>query len=163
MGMSAVLPVRKDPSDLRSIFPAECIEMIDSGTIKSAVIEQLVSSVARAGRLRAEDVPEVVAALLERERNGTTALGKGLAFPHLRSRAAHQFAGAIGIAQAGVDFQSLDRTPTRLILMLISPFEERDGHRLILGRLATLLSDKTLQYMVQLPRGTDALFHLIGI
>ena len=57
----------------------------------------------------------------------------------------------------------MDGQPARLIILIISPFAERQPHGQIMGRLATLLSDKTWQYSVQIPRSPEALFRFSGI
>ncbi len=160
--MNAAEDVSPAELDLTAIFSPDTIVTIPPGAGKSEVLGSLVESLARAGRLPRESVEAVTAALQERERYGTTGLGKGLALPHLRSRAVPDFAGAIGVAPTGVDFHSLDGLPTRLIVLLLSPFAERAAHVEIMGRLATLLSDKTLQYSVQLPRSPEALFRFLG-
>jgi mannitol/fructose-specific phosphotransferase system IIA component (Ntr-type) len=150
-----------DELDLAAVFCTECVETILPGTDKDAVLRQLVSSLVQAGRLPQDRARGVADCLIEREQRGTTAMGNGLAFPHMRTRAVDEFAGAIGVAPHGVDFNSLDRTPTRLIILLLSPFEERERHCEIMGRLATLLSNKTLQYSVQIRRTSESLFRFL--
>ena len=54
------------------------------------------------------------------------------------------------MASGGVDFESLDGLPTRLILLVLSPIGQREQHAAILGRLARLLRDRTWQYQLQI-------------
>jgi nitrogen PTS system EIIA component len=152
----------QSPADLAAVFPHETIVTIPADTDKSAVLTKLVKSLVHAGWLPEESVDEVIKALQERERYGTTGLGKGLALPHLRCREMTDFVGAIGIAPTGVDFDSLDGQPTRLIILLLSPFDQRAKHLEIMGRLARLLSNKTLQYSVQQSRSPEVLFQFLG-
>ena len=56
----------------------------------------------------------------------------------------------------------MDGQPTRLIILIVSPFTERQTHGMIMGRLAALLTDKTWQYSVQIPRSPEALFRFLG-
>ncbi len=152
-----------EPSvDLAAVFLPDTIVSILRDTDKTEVLTRLVESLAYAGRLPWERVIGVVDTLQKRENYGTTGLGNGLAIPHLRCRAVADFTGAIGVAPNGVDFNSLDGLPTRLIILLVSPFEQREKHTAIMGRLATLLSNKTLQYSVQIPRSPEALFRFLG-
>jgi len=152
-----------EPIDMGQIFSPECILTISSREDKAFVLTSLVELLARKGRLPRQNVDGIVSGLLERERLGTTGLGKGLALPHLRSRALREIIAAVGVAPAGVDFKSLDRAPTRLIVLVLSPFEEREKHLEVMGRLATLLSDKTLQYSLQIPRSPNALLRFLGV
>lgn len=154
--------IARTPIDLAKVFSPETIVSIPRGTAKLDVLTKLVQSLAHARRVPRENVRHIVDALHARERSATTGLGKGLALPHLRCREVSEFSGAIGVAPAGVDFDSLDRQPTRLIILVLSPFDRRETHTEIMARLAKLLSDKTLQYSVQLPRSPEALFRFLG-
>lgn len=156
-------PVAKLPVDLARVFSRETIIAIPRSAEKSEVLTKLVQSLANAGRFPCASVSSVVEALRARERAGTTGLGKGLALPNLRCREVAESAGAIGVAPAGVDFDSLDGQPTRLILLVLSPFDKREKHAQIMARLAKLLSDKTLQYAVQFPRAPRGLVSISWI
>ena len=155
-------PVDRCAIDWSNIVLPECVVTVPPDSSKADALGMLVGSLADAGRLPRESVTTAVETLLERERIGTTGLGRGLALPHMRSRQVSDFMGAIGVAPAGIDFHSLDGQPTRMIILIISPFDERTRHCEIMGRLATLLSDQTLQYTVQIPRTPTALFRFLG-
>jgi mannitol/fructose-specific phosphotransferase system IIA component (Ntr-type) len=147
---------------MRAIFSSETIATISHGTGKADALAGLVRLLAHSARLPWESVGGITEALQMRERYCTTGLGKGLALPHLCCRDVPDFVGAIGVAPTGIDFHSLDGLPTRLIILLLSPAEQRERHGEILGRLATLLSNRTLQYSMQLPRSPEVLFRFLG-
>jgi mannitol/fructose-specific phosphotransferase system IIA component (Ntr-type) len=159
---AAVHSIDRRLPELASVFSRETIVEIPRDVDRLDVLRMLVQSLTETGRLPSESAHEIVQALQERERNSTTGLGKGLALPHLRSRRVDHFVGAVGVAPDGVDFMALDGLPTRLIILLLSPFEHREKHIEIMGRLATLLSDKTLQYSLQIRRSPESLFQFLG-
>ena len=146
---------------LRSIFSTDCVLTISRDTDKSRAIRQLVERLAATGKLPQSEVDRVVDGLIERERLGTTAVGKGLAIPHLRTGTVGRSVGAIGVAPEGIEFESLDGLPTRLVILLLSPSERRQQHTETLGRIARLFCDGTLQYRVQIPRTAEALFSFL--
>jgi mannitol/fructose-specific phosphotransferase system IIA component (Ntr-type) len=151
-----------DKVDLHTIFPPGCVEMIPAETSKSMAIKMLVESLVKSRRLHRTSLGSVVEALIEREKYGTTALGKGLAFPHMRSRGVSEATGVIGYAPWGVNCDSLDGQPTRLILMVLSPFDQAQRHNEIMARIASLMSDKTLQYSLQIRRSPASLRRFLG-
>jgi mannitol/fructose-specific phosphotransferase system IIA component (Ntr-type) len=51
-----------------------------------------------------------------------------------------------------VDFQSLDGAPTKLIILVLAPYEERLRHLELMGRLWTLLREKPLLLFLQKTR-----------
>jgi len=105
-------------------------------------IKVLVGRLADAGAIEQEQREEIVARIVERERMGTTAIGRGVAVPHCRHDSIDHLVGTWGFATDGVNFGSLDGKPTHLVLLLIAP-ENRRGELLralerISGRLRVL-------------------------
>ncbi len=87
-----------------------------------AAVRFLVEELARTGRLREEDAPEVVRQILRRERAGSTAFGRGFALPHAKSDVVDGVLGVVGTSSDGVAWPNLiDRTPIRVVCLLIAP------------------------------------------
>ena len=95
---------------------------------RDGAIRELVTALARAGRIKEEQVDEITQAIIEREDQGSTGIGKGIAVPHVKHAAVTQIAGAIGCSQEGLDFASLDKAPVYSILLLLSPPNQPDQH-----------------------------------
>jgi mannitol/fructose-specific phosphotransferase system IIA component (Ntr-type) len=85
---------------------------------------------------------------MARERMGTTALGKGCALPHLRAKNVAGVVGAIGLIPGGTDFDSLDGAPTHVVFLVLAQFDEREQHLEVMGRLSSLIHDKTTQFFL---------------
>lgn len=66
--------------------------------------------------------------LWEREGLGTTAIGKGVAVPHCKVEGLDDVLVAVGLSKSGVDFESEDGTPVRLMFMVVSPAESPAEH-----------------------------------
>jgi nitrogen PTS system EIIA component len=133
---------------LASVFSLNCIERISRGATKEAAIAQLLQTLANAHLLTQPQVPILARTLMDRERAGTTALGKGLAMPHLRTEAVNQFSGAVGLAPEGVDFNSIDGDPTKLIFLVLGPYEQHERYFELMGRLSAMMQDKmTLMFL----------------
>ncbi len=126
-------------------------------------LRRLVVLLVRNGQVPSDKASQVADALIERERLGTTGMGNGLAIPHMRSGHVGGFAGAVGVAKDGIDFDSLDGLPTRLIILLISPCEQRDEHCRLMGKLATLVSDTALQYALEVEHTPASLLTYLGL
>lgn len=159
MSRPATILQQADPG---SVFRPTCVEYFPAGITKPQALRRLVDSLVRNGRIPEDKADLMADALVERERLGTTGIGKGLALPHMRSRYVKDFAGAIGVARDGIDFDSLDGIPTRLIILLISPFEQRQQHSYLMAKLATLMTDRTLQYSLQVERTPASLLTFLG-
>ena len=77
--------------------------------------------------------------VFEREKVGTTGIGDGIAIPHARTDAVSEFVIAFGRSAKGVEFQSLDSKPVKLIFLMGAPKQNLNGYLRILARLTRLL------------------------
>ncbi|MBI3785640.1 MAG: PTS sugar transporter subunit IIA [Deltaproteobacteria bacterium] len=124
---------------LIDILPETLLIAELKGTTKDAVLREL------AERLAA-NYPEIDAARLldvlwERERLGSTAIGDGIAIPHGKLSSVKGVIAAFGRHTAGVNFDSLDGKPTRLIFLLVAPAESVGLHLKALARVSRLLKE----------------------
>jgi PTS system nitrogen regulatory IIA component len=106
---------------------------------KKRVLEQL-------GQRLAETVPAltqdmVFDALLERERLGSTGLGKGIALPHARMTQVAKAVAAFIQLPKGVDFDAIDGQPVDLAFAMLVPKEATQEHLQLLAQLAKMFSD----------------------
>ena len=95
---------------------------------RDGVIKELVASLAAAGAIEQAAVPEVVAALIKREQNGSTGFGKGVAVPHVKHAKVKKMAGTVGRSVGGIDFAALDHQPVYSVFLLLSPDDAPQQH-----------------------------------
>jgi nitrogen PTS system EIIA component len=83
--------------------------------------------------------------LNERERLGSTGIGDGVALPHGRASGLRQPIAAIITLANGLDFESLDQQPVRLVFGLLVPAEANEQHLQLLAGLASMLGDEDVR------------------
>ena len=123
--------------DINSILPNLEAES------KEAAIEELVDALERAGRVTDRTV--VLDAVLEREQAMSTGLEEGVAVPHAKSAAVSTLTAALGVKRDGLDFESADGKPTKIIFLLIAEQNNPGPHVRALAKLARLLSDPRMR------------------
>ena len=106
---------------LSSIVNKDSILLELKGTDKESIISELVEVLFDHQGFGDEGVSreEVITALLDREREQTTAVGEGFAFPHARFPNVHRFYMVIGVCREGIDFESMDKKPTTFFVLNI--------------------------------------------
>lgn len=109
------------------------------GTTKEAVLRELAEHLA--GAHPEIDANHLVEVLWERERLGSTAIGDGIAIPHGKLPGLRSVIAAFGRHRAGVDFQSLDGNPTKILFLLVAPEDSVGQHLKALARVSRLLKD----------------------
>ncbi len=86
---------------------------------KEAIIEELVSLLENGNRIG--NRAKLLNDFINRERKATTAIGSGIAVPHIRSMQAKEFMIAFARSTTGYDFGSLDGEPTHLFFVMAAP------------------------------------------
>jgi len=106
---------------------------------KKKVLEQLGQRLAETVPALTQDI--VFDALLERERLGSTGLGRGIALPHARLPQVARTVAAFIQLTDGVDFDAVDGQPVDLAFAMLVPNEATEEHLQLLARLAKMFSD----------------------
>jgi PTS system nitrogen regulatory IIA component len=95
---------------------------------RNGVIEELAWSLDKTGRLGKGKCKDVIRAVIKRENEASTGLGKGVAVPHVKHKAVKDVIAAIGLSDTGIDFFALDKQPVYSVILLISPVDDPDKH-----------------------------------
>ena len=98
----------------------------------AAILDRLIETEELAAGLR----EEILAAIVEREELGSTGIGHGVAVPHAKCAGISRLCGAVAEFPAGVDFESLDRKPVRLVYLIVSPQGQPAEHLRVLEAVA---------------------------
>jgi mannitol/fructose-specific phosphotransferase system IIA component (Ntr-type) len=113
---------------LSDIIVADAILPDLQVTDRDEVIEQLVAALAEAGAISKKNIEEATTAVLAREKQATTGIGKGIALPHAKIKSVKNVVGAIGRSSRGIDFNALDSKPVYIVLLLLSNPDNPDEH-----------------------------------
>lgn len=97
-------------------------------TNRNGTIGELVSALDEAGVLGESNREKITKAVIKRENEASTGMGKGVAVPHVKHSAVKDVVAAIGQTGIGLDFSSLDRQPVYSVILLISPVDNPDKH-----------------------------------
>jgi PTS system nitrogen regulatory IIA component len=112
-------------------------------TAKEAALHEIVGMIAPEGSRTHAIVLDM---LHNRESLGSTAVVKGVAFPHGRSLAVSRLMALFARSTAGVAFDSMDGEPTHLFFVLLAPPQDRANLYLpALGRLVETVQDDILR------------------
>ncbi len=130
-------------------------------TDRNGVIREMVTALVSAGALKEEDGETVFRAVSERERQGSTGFGKGVAVPHVKHARVPRMMAAIGRSSAGVDFAALDRAPVYTVVLLLSPPEKPDEHLQAMESIFRHLQRDNFRRFLKQAETTQAILELI--
>lgn len=125
---------------------------------KKQVLQELAHRAAEITGLPERTVFDV---LLERERLGTTGVGKGIAIPHGKLAGLDHLYGLFVRLEGAVDFDAVDDQPVDLIFLLLAPESAGADHLRALARVSRLLRDSSICDKLRQARDADSLFGLL--
>lgn len=126
---------------------------------KEAAIDQLIDLHDKVGNL--SDREEYKKGILDREAQGTTAVGEGIAIPHAKSGAVAVPGLSAITVKDGIDYNAPDGKATNLLFMIAAP-TAGDLHLELLSRLMTLLMDIELRKKLLLAKSSEEFLELIN-
>jgi fructose-specific phosphotransferase system IIA component len=112
------------------------------GRTKTAVIEELLDLLIRAGKIK--DKTLALKDCVIRENYLSTGFENGLAVPHAKTEAVSELLLAFGVSRSGIEFDSLDGKPAHFIFLLLSPVNESGPHIKILAQITRQFQDTTI-------------------
>lgn len=107
---------------------------------KQEALNQIINIISKTGNIsNKEEYKKVV---LNREKQGTTGIGEGIAIPHGKSNVVKKATLAAMVIQKGVDFEALDNKKVNLMFLIAAPETKDNIHLEVLSRLSALLMDE---------------------
>lgn len=123
--------------DIETVLTRELIVLEEPPAEKEACIEFLLDRAVETGRVSDRDA--ALEALLAREEEATTGVGKGIGIPHAKTGAVSQPTIVFARSDEGIDFDAMDEKPATLLFMLLVPEEGGEEHLSLLSSLSRAL------------------------
>ncbi len=132
------------PSEL---FNADDLVLGFDPADKWEAIHSLVDHLVGRGRLAPDAAEPVREAVLARERSMSTGMELGVAIPHAAVDDLPEIVGAMGVVQreGGLDFESIDGQPTRVVVLLVIPKAQKLLHIRTLADIARVLAKESVR------------------
>ena len=137
-------------------------ELLDPGCIAPRVAvadkRQALSVIAElAARSFGLKAPRVFETLLERESQGATGLGHGVAIPHAQIVGLDRMRGVFVRLERPIDFGAVDDQPVDLLFALLAPKGEGSDHLRALARLSRVFRKAHLREQLRSAKSSDAI------
>jgi fructose-specific phosphotransferase system IIA component len=117
---------------------------------KSALINMMITALGSCGKVTDQD--KLKDDVMAREELSSTGLGYGCAVPHAHSDAVTDTIIAAAVMEEGIDFNSPDGDPARLVFLIVGPKNHTRLHLKLLSKMARFLHDQELRDKLKLTR-----------
>ena len=121
---------------LSDLFSEKCILICSDGKDKNGALELLIGAAHRAGKTA--DLRRFAEAVGARELIMSTGIGLGVAVPHAKLKEIKEFFVILGILRQGVEWESIDERPVRLVFLIGGPEGDQTGYLKILSKIVHL-------------------------
>jgi fructose-specific phosphotransferase system IIA component len=145
---------------LTQILQQKSVKVPLEGKDKDSVITELVELLDANGALLDKEV--VLDAVFTRERTRSTGIGSGIAITHGKCKAVKELVMALGIANDGIDFASVDGKPVTIVILLVSPADKTGPHIQALARISRLMLDEQFRESLEKAKSSDDLYELLN-
>lgn len=124
---------------ITDLLSKDAIKLNGIANSKQDAINKLVDLMAKNGNLT--DKEKYTQVVLKREEEESTGIGEGIAIPHGKTDAVSRPGLSAMVINNGVEFDSLDGKPAKLLFLIAAPNTKDNVHLDVLSRLSTLLMD----------------------
>lgn len=124
--------------DLGDLLAPEGIIPSLTAKSKKQALQELANRASEVTDLDRRDIYET---LLQRERLGSTGLGRGIAIPHVKFRNLSEIFCLFARLPEPIEFDSHDNEPVDLVFMLLAPEHAGGDHLKALARISRLVRD----------------------
>lgn len=136
-------PAHPKAIDLGEILSVDRIAVSMAVSSKKKLLENIAALLLK--NVTALNETAILRILTERERLGSTGIGKGVALPHGRVPGLKEAVGAFATLERPIDFDAIDKQPVIMVFALLVPAEANERHLQILARLAAMFDDPKLR------------------
>ena len=107
--------VAQAPDEVTETWSAERL----AWSVKEAVLRELASLLVSSGRI--VKPARLLTDLINREKRASTAVGEGIAIPHVRTLQAREFALCFARSTPGIEFDAPDGAPVHFFFAVVAP------------------------------------------
>ena len=134
------------------------IKELDSRDKKN-VLDELSSFLENEGEITNKE--NLLAALIGREKLGSTGIGENVAIPHAKISEIDKIITVFGRSKNGVEFESLDQKPVNFIFLVIAPENSTSQHLKALARISRLFKNPSLRESVLRTNEADQIYSIL--
>lgn len=121
---------------LSELLAEDVIKVEMESRDKEEAFEELMALLVRSGKVK--DPQRAMAAILSREQLQSTGIGRGLGIPHGKDASIGCLSCALGLSHEGIEYDSLDGEPVRVVFMVLAEKGNPGPHIEALSQIAKL-------------------------
>ncbi len=114
-------------------------------TTRWELIAEMIDLAVKNKEIDTCDCEDLTKSLVDREKSMSTGIGNGVAIPHCASVKVQDIVYIMAIVPQGMDFDSIDNQPVKIVILLLVPKSKLTQHIKTLAQIAKLMSNENLR------------------
>ena len=147
--------------DLGDILSREQIVTDLRAANRWEAIDELINTLVATGKIKPENHDAIAAVVKKRETSMSTGIGFGIGIPHASTDLINEVVGALGRSRGGVNFDSLDNQPVKLVMLFLVPQGQFQKHLHTLANIAKLLHQAEFRQALEVAPDADVMLQII--
>lgn len=127
-------------NQFKKLIKPEVIIANSKAETKDDLLKEMVLLLSNTGNVR--DWEMVLSDVLSREKIMSTGMEKGIAIPHAKSDGVIAPCVAVCVKKDGIDFGSIDKEPSKIFFMIVSPKKANSPHLQMLASISSIVRNK---------------------
>lgn len=145
---------------IRNILSPERVVFINHTTKHDALV-QLADILSSAPQVK--NAPELTQEILKREELMSTAIGKGIAIPHVRLSSVTDLVMAVGVCKKPItDYQTIDDEPVNLLFMIAAAYNQHSYYLKTISHFSAKFKDKTIREAIASSASEQEVYNLLA-
>lgn len=99
--------------------------------------------------------------ILEREKLGSTGIGKGVAIPHAKTQGVKDIIMTVGVCKNEISYDSIDASPVNIVFMFLSPVEMSQEYLIMLARISRLIKEDSFRNQILNAKTNEEIFDIL--
>jgi len=146
------------------LFAQNCIAQNLHAVSKKQLFQEMAELAIKCGTVDgdAASTRDIVAAVSERERLGSTGVGYGVAIPHARLEGIDEVRAVFARLETPLEYESIDERPVDLVVLLLAPLGASSSHLKALAQISRLLRREDMRERLRSAPSAEALHLLLS-
>ena len=144
---------------ITDLLKKDSIDLNVEASNKEEIIKKAVELMNNNGNIVDKD--KYLKLVMKREEEGSTGIGEEIAIPHGKGDSISAPGLAAMVIPNGVEFNSLDGKPVKLLFLIAAPNNKDNVHLEVLSRLSTLLMDEKFRKELLSAKSKDEFLKII--
>jgi len=147
-----------------SLFKLGCVSANLTAVSKKQLLQEMAELAVNCGAANGESIfgRDVVAAVMERERLGSTGVGSGVAIPHARLEGLNEVRAVFARLEQPLEYESVDDKPVDLVVLLLAPIDAGGEHLKALAQVSRLLRKEETRDRLRSAPNAESLYLLLS-